>query len=73
MQTLREWRVQRLLGVRSLAAAAGVSNKTIVEIEHGRHLPRLRTIRRLSEALEVSPSEVTEFAEAMRRLEVEPH
>jgi transcriptional regulator with XRE-family HTH domain len=65
MKTLREWRAERLLGVKALAAKAGVSNKTIVQIEHGAQVPSFRTIRRLSEALGVEPREVTEFAAAI--------
>ncbi len=64
-KALREWRVEKLLGVKALAREAGVSNKTIVEIEHGRQVPAFRTIRRLSAALEVEPQDVTEFAAAM--------
>jgi len=62
MTTLREYRYQRLLSLDDLAEKAGVSNKTIVQIEHGRQLPKLRTIRRLSEALGVDPMEIDEFA-----------
>lgn len=65
MKSLQQWRVSRLLGVKALAAKAGVSNKTIVEIEHGRQIARFRTIQRLSAALDVEPREVTEFARAM--------
>lgn len=52
--------------IRDLAGKAGVSNQTIVQIEHGRISPRIRTIRRICEALEVSPEEVVEFGEALR-------
>lgn len=65
MRTLREWRAIRLLSTRALAAAAGTSNKTIVQLEHGRQLPTFRTIERLSTALHVDPSEVAEFAAAI--------
>jgi transcriptional regulator with XRE-family HTH domain len=65
MKTLREWRAERLLSVRALALAAGVSTKTITEIEYSRQTPSFRTIRRLAGALDVQPREVTEFAAAM--------
>lgn len=69
VKTLRQWRLERLMGTKALATAAGVSNKTIVQIEHGRQVPLLRTIRRISEALEVAPREVQEFADALAALE----
>jgi transcriptional regulator with XRE-family HTH domain len=65
MKSLREWRALRLESSKTLAVKAGVSNKTILEIENGRNVPTFRTIRRLSEALDVDPSEVAEFAAAI--------
>lgn len=65
MTTLREWRARRLLSSKALAEAAGVSNKTIIQLEHGRQLATFRTIQRLSTALGVSPEEVEEFAAAI--------
>jgi transcriptional regulator with XRE-family HTH domain len=65
MKTLREWRAARLLSTKTLAAASGVSNKTIVQIENGRQLPTFRTMQRLSTALDVAPEEITEFAAAI--------
>ena len=62
MKTLCEWRIERLLGVKAVAAASGVSNATSVSIEHGKAQPKPRTINRLSKALEVAPHEVEEFA-----------
>ena len=64
-RSLRAWRLGKVLSIDDLARAAGVSNKTIVEIENGRVRPKLRTIRRLSGALEVAPQEVAEFAEVI--------
>jgi transcriptional regulator with XRE-family HTH domain len=64
-KALRKWRVEKLLGVKALAREAGVSNKTIVQIEHGAQVPTFRTIRRLCAALDVEPQDVTEFAAAM--------
>ncbi len=65
MKTLREWRVEKLLGVKALAKLAGVSNTTIIQIERGDQVPMFRTIRRLSTALDVEPREVAEFRQVM--------
>ena len=65
MQTLREIRRSKLISIEDLAEMAGVSTKTIVEIELQRSMPRLRTIRKLSDALEVEPGSVEEFAAAI--------
>ena len=65
MKTLREWRAARLESSKTLALKAGVSNKTILEIENARSVPTFRTIRRLSEALGVEPEEIEEFASAI--------
>jgi transcriptional regulator with XRE-family HTH domain len=67
MRSLREWRAEQLLSTKKLSALTGVSNKTILDIEHRRRTPTFRTIQRLSETLEVDPKEVTEFAEAIAR------
>ncbi len=66
MKPLREWRAERLWGVRDLARAAGVSTKTVTQVEYGRQVPTFRTIRRISQALEVAPHEIAEFAEAIQ-------
>lgn len=66
MKTLREWRAERVMSTRDLAAKAGASHKTIIEIEYGRRRPHRHTMRRIAEALGVSPHDVTEFAEALR-------
>jgi len=60
-KTLKRVRTARLLTVRGLAAAAGVSTHTVHEVETGKRPPRFATIKRLSAALEVDPSEVAEF------------
>ncbi len=62
---MREWRAEQLLSSKTLAAKAGVSNKTIIGVENGRHLPTFRTIQRLCAALGVEPGEVAEFAAAI--------
>lgn len=68
MKTLREWRMAKLLSIDDLAERAGVSNKTIVQIEYGRQLPRFRTMRRISDALNVEPDEIEEFATSLGEL-----
>lgn len=65
MKTLREWRVEQLLSIEGLADKAGVSNKTVVQIEHGRQTPRPATMRKISKAIGVQPWEIQEFAEAI--------
>ena len=65
MKTLREWRLDRLLSVRGLAAQSGVTAKTIVDLEYGRRRPHYDTMRKLCAALGVRPGDVTEFAEAL--------
>jgi transcriptional regulator with XRE-family HTH domain len=65
MKTLREWRLERLLSIRQLAEASGVTAKTIVDIEHGRRQAQYATMRDISTALGVSATEVTEFAETL--------
>lgn len=59
---LAEIRRRSFLTIRGLAELAGMSTKTIVDIEHGRTDPQLRTIKQLSEVLGVDPLEVEEFA-----------
>ena len=65
MQTLREWRIARLMSHRALERASGVTAKTIVDIEYGRRVPHYKTIGALSGALGVAPAEVAEFAAAL--------
>jgi transcriptional regulator with XRE-family HTH domain len=69
MRTLREWRIHRLLSITALADAAGITRKTLIDIEHGRRRPHYATMGKLSQALGVEPAEVMEFAAAMADLE----
>jgi transcriptional regulator with XRE-family HTH domain len=66
MKSLRELRREKLMSIEQLAELTGVSTKTIVETELGRTQPKLRTIRKLSEALGVGPLEIEEFALAIQ-------
>ena len=61
MVKLREERLRRFLSIRDLAARAGVSPHTIVEVEAGRRVPYFVTARKIAEALGVNPSEIDEF------------
>ena len=65
MKPLSQWRAERLMSIKALAAAAGVSNKTVVQIEHGRQLPTFRTIHRITTALGIEPGDIEEFAAAI--------
>ncbi len=65
MATLREMRLRQALSQRDLARKAEVAPKTIVDLELGRQEPRLRTMRRLAEALGVEPLEIDEFRNAI--------
>ena len=60
---LREWRERRLLTQRELAAKVGMSAGQINRIERGVHRPRLSTIRKLAEALDVSADELVAWGE----------
>lgn len=66
MKPLRDWRTERLLSVRELAQAAGVTHTTLIQLEHGRQRPHYATMRRIAEALGVPATEITEFAAALK-------
>ena len=53
---LKAARTRRLLTQEELAAKAGVSAATVVNIERDNQEPQFRTIRRLAEALDVDPT-----------------
>ena len=60
-------RRRKLLSLRDLAAKAGVTVVTLVDIENGRSRPRLMTIRKIAGALEVEPTQVREFRDVIER------
>lgn len=64
---LRELRQQKLLSQKELAAKARVSNKTVADIESGRVRPHPSTLRKLAEALDVSPSLLAPHLELRER------
>ena len=65
MPTLREVRLARLWSQRELARRAGVAEGTVVNIETGKHPPRLLTMRRIADALGVDWRQVDEFRAAV--------
>ena len=69
MATLREHRIRRLWSQRELARRAGVAERTVVNAETGRRLPRLLTMRRIADALGVDWRDVAEFRAAVEGLE----
>jgi transcriptional regulator with XRE-family HTH domain len=63
---LKELRLSKGNSTRELAEAAGMSTRTIWELENGRRVPQPRTMRRLAEVLDVALEDVEEFREAIR-------
>ena len=62
---LREWRTSHLLSIRDLAKAAGVTAKTLTDIEYGRRRPSYKSMRTICSALGVSPNDIQEFVVAI--------
>ena len=58
---LEAWRRRRLMNQRELAKAAGITQATLVDLEHGRGRPRASTMRKVAEALGVEPTAIAEF------------
>jgi len=67
--TLQEHRIRRLWSQRELARQANVAERTIINAERGHRLPRLLTMRRIADALEVDWQEIDEFRAAVMELE----
>ena len=65
IMSLKAWQRRRLLTVRALAEAAGVSALTVVQLGGEKRRPRPGTIRAISAALDVMPEQVVEFRRAM--------
>ena len=65
-EQLREWRRQRFLTQKELAAHLGVTWQTVSRWEAGQGIPYPRTQRRLVEVLQVEP---TEFLDALKDAE----
>ncbi len=64
-RSMVQLRRERLLTIRGLAEAAGVSPRTVLLVEHGEQVPRPGTIKKLAAALGVEPAQVREFRAAM--------
>jgi transcriptional regulator with XRE-family HTH domain len=62
---LEEARKRHLWTLRDLAEVANVGLATIHGVERGVRLPSLKTIRRVSQALEIDPLEIDEFRAAI--------
>jgi len=65
---LRELRQGRVFSQRDLAKRAGVSPKTILDIEQGRIQPQPTTIRKIAQALDMEPSALAEELRSARQL-----
>ena len=59
-QKLREMRQRRVLSMRELEEASGVSYNTIWRLETDKTEAHPRTIRRIAKALNVDPTELVE-------------
>lgn len=64
MGKLRELRESRVISLEELARQAGISSTTLSQVERGMVMPKVRTIRRLAEALQMDAS-------ALRRMIIE--
>jgi DNA-binding XRE family transcriptional regulator len=62
---LVEARARALYSASALAKAAGMSRASIYDIEGGKWLPSLETVRKLCEVLQVDPMDVDEFRAAI--------
>ncbi len=67
--TLQEHRIRRLWSQRELARRADVAERTIINAERGHRQPRLLTMRRIADALEIDWKEIDEFRLAVADLE----
>lgn len=51
---LWQWRATRRLSKTALALAAGLTRNTIADIENGKHLPKLETMRDIAKVFNIS-------------------
>jgi transcriptional regulator with XRE-family HTH domain len=58
-EELKRWRMRRALTQIQLAERCGLSPATIVRIERDQREPQPSTIRKLADALDIDPSELT--------------
>jgi len=59
VKPLREWRTERWLSVEALAARAGVSSKTVWNLQHGARV-QASTVRKIAHALGIEPGQIEE-------------
>ncbi len=55
------WRRRRMLTIKVVHEASGISTRTIQDAEAGAHSLRFGTMRALADALGVEPSQIVEF------------
>lgn len=60
-KSLRQWRTSQLMSIRELATRAGITAKTLTDIEYGRRKPNYETMRTICAVLGVSAHEIQEF------------
>ena len=58
-EELKRWRMRRAMTQIQLAERCGLSPATIVRIERDQREPQPSTIRKLADALDIDPSELT--------------
>jgi transcriptional regulator with XRE-family HTH domain len=58
-EELKRWRMRRAMTQIQLAERCGLSPATIVRIERNQREPQPSTIRKLADALDIDPSELT--------------
>src|SRR5579872_4276678 len=66
---LRELRLSRVLTQKELAQAAGVSKKTVNDVERFKIRPHPQTLRKIARALGVEPGQLAEHLERREPLE----
>ncbi len=65
VRTLRQWRTNQLKSIRELADDAGVTPKTLTDIEYGRRRPTFETMRAICKSLQVPAADIVEFQAAI--------
>lgn len=66
---LKYWRTRRALSIDDLAARAGMSTQTIVNLEKDRQPARPRTIQKLADALAINVDDLLEVEETNQNLD----
>jgi DNA-binding Xre family transcriptional regulator len=63
---LKEWRRRRKLSLRRLGEISGVHYVSLAKMEAGKLDPRLSTLLRLCEALEITPNDLVQQSKQRR-------